>query len=172
MKGVAVIAVCWALGLGVVGAASSSSSALPRCKSGQLRLTGSLQGATQSLLGTFRLANRTARACALPVAPRRVSLVIGTQVLPALTDRMTAGTEPPGTPTRRLAARGRVSVAVQWRNWCGAPRGNVHLSVRLTIFPRVSPQAAVGLVRTPPCVDHKYSSRVAVSRFIRATARR
>ena len=170
MRGIAIAAVFCALGVSVTGVASSSSG-LPHCKSGQLKLTGSLQGATQSLLGTFTLANKSARACALPVAPRRVSLVIGTQVLPALTVRMSAGTEPPGTPTRRVAAHGRVTVAVQWRNWCGAPRGNVHLSVRLTIFPSVSPRAAVGLVRTPPCVDHKYSSRVSVSRFIRAARR-
>jgi len=28
----------------------------------------------------------------------------------------------------------------------------------------------VGVVRTPPCLDHKFSSRVAVSRFIRTAA--
>jgi hypothetical protein len=163
---VAAGAACLAL-VAVHADTSSPSSALRPCGSPQLKLTGHLQGATQSLLGTFTLTNHTARACALPVAPRRVSLVIGTQVLPVLTERMSAGSEPPGVPTRRLAGHGRVGVGVQWRNWCGAPRGNVHLSVRLSIFPSVSPRAAVGLVSTPPCVDHKYSSRVAVSRFIK-----
>jgi hypothetical protein len=162
----ALAAVCCAAGASTTGAASSAS-ALPHCRTGQLKLSGGLQGATQSLLGTFTLANRAAHACALPVAPSRVSLVIGTQVLPALTVRMRAGIAPPGVPTRRLAAHGRVRVGIQWRNWCGAPRGNMRLSVVLTIFPSVSRRTAVGLVRTPVCLDHKLSSRVAVSRFLR-----
>jgi hypothetical protein len=161
----ALAAVCCAVGASGTGAASSAS-ALPHCRSGQLKLSGGLQGATQSLFGTLTLANRAAHACALPVAPRRVSFVIGNQVLPALTVRMSARIAPPGAPKRRLAAHGRVRVGIQWRNWCGAPRGNVRLSVVLTIFPSVSARAAVGLVPTPPCLDHKFSSLVAVSRFI------
>jgi hypothetical protein len=86
--------------------ASVRSSSLPRCTSRQLHLTGGLQGATQSLLGELRLRNRTARSCALPAAPRRVSLVIGTQVLPTLTLRLHGGGVPPLTPTRRLPAHG------------------------------------------------------------------
>ena len=156
-------AVCCAAGASAMGAASSASG-LPRCRSGQLKLSGSLQGATQSLLGTFTLANRAAHACALPVAPSRVSLVIRTQVLPALTVRMRAGIAPPGMPTRRLAAHGRVQVGIQWRNWCGRPRGRVRLSVELTIY-NATPRTPVGRVRTPVCVAHKYSSKVAVSRF-------
>ena len=163
------LAVCCVLGASTMRAASSASG-LPHCRSGQLKLAGGLQGATQSLLGTLTLANRTAHACALPVAPRRVSLVVGTQVLPALTVRMRGGIVPPGVPTRRLAAHGRVRVGIQWRNWCGAPRGNVRLSVVLTIYPSVSRRAVVGLVRTPVCLEHKLSSRVAVSRFIRTAA--
>jgi hypothetical protein len=89
--------------------------------------------------------------------------VIGTQVLPALTVRLR--TE--GVPTRRLAGHGRVHVAIQWRNWCGAPRGNVRLRLGLTIYGSETRRASVGLVRTPVCVDPKHSSRVAVSRFIR-----
>ena len=89
--------------------------------------------------------------------------MIGTQVLPALTVRM--GSE--GVPTRRLAGHGRVRVSIQWRNWCGAPRGNVRLKVGLTIYGSETRRASVGLVRTPVCVDPKYSSRVAVSRFIK-----
>jgi hypothetical protein len=158
-------AACCALGASTTGAASSAS-ALRHCRSGQLRLSGGLQGATQSLLGVLTLANRSARSCALPVAPNRASLVIGTQVLPALTVRMRARIALPGVPTRRLAAHGRVQVGIRWRNWCGAPRGNVRLSIVLTILPSVSPRARVGLVPTPPCLDHKFSSRVAVSRFI------
>lgn len=87
--------------------------------------------------------------------------MIGTQVLPALTTRMSAG----GVLTRRLAGHGRVRVRIQWRNWCGAPRGNVHLRLGLTIYSSETRRASVGLVRTPVCVDPKYSSRVAVSRF-------
>jgi hypothetical protein len=113
------------------------------------------------------LRNRTAHGCALPVAPSRVTLVIGTQVLPALTVRSRA-IQPPGTPTRRMPAHGRVTVGVQWRNWCGAPRGNVHLSLGLTIYSSETRRTPVGLVRTPVCVDHRYSSRVAVSRFIKS----
>jgi hypothetical protein len=150
------------------GTGPAASASLRRCKSARLTLSGRLQGATQSLLGTLALANRSIRACALPVAPSRVSLVVGTQVLPALTVRLGLRKEPPGAPTRRLAGRGRVRVGIQWRNWCGAPSGNLHLSLVLTIFPSVAPRTALGLVRTPPCVDHRLSSRVAVSRFIRS----
>jgi hypothetical protein len=164
MTRLAVIAACCALGAGAVGAASSSS-ALPRCKAAQLKVTGSLQGATQSLLGTLTVTNRAAQACALPIAPRRVTLRIGTQVLPTLTARMSPAMEPPGLPTRKLPARERVFVGIQWRNWCGRPRGRVRLSVELTIY-NATPRTPVGRVRTPVCVDHKHSSRVAVSRFI------
>jgi hypothetical protein len=133
-----------------------------------LKLRASLQGATQSLLGTVVVANPSARACALPVAPSRVALVIGSQLLPALTVRMRPGIGPAGTPTRRLPGHGHVTVGVQWRNWCGAPRGNVHLRIGLTIYSPETPRVSAGVVRTPVCVDHKYSSRVAVSRFIAA----
>jgi Protein of unknown function (DUF4232) len=156
----AAIAICCAFG--AVGAASPAST-LPRCKAAQLRLRAGFQGATQSLLGTAVLTNPSARACALPVAPSRVTLVIGKQVLPALTVRV--GTQ--GVSTRRLPGHGRVLVRIQWRNWCGAPRGKVHLSLGLTIYDSETRRVSVGLVRTPVCVDHKYSSRVAVSPFIK-----
>ena len=161
MRAIAAIAICCAFG--ATGAAASSASLLPRCKGAQLKIRASLQGATQSLLGTAVLTNPSAGACALPVAPSRVTLVIGTQVLPAITVRMSTG----GVPTRRLAGHGRVRVAIQWRNWCGAPRGNVHLSVGLTVYGSETRRTPVGLVRTPACVDHKHSSRVAVSRFVK-----
>jgi hypothetical protein len=160
MRTIAAIAICCAFG--AVGAASPAST-LPRCKGTQLKIRAGLQGATQSLLGSAVLTNPSARACALPVAPSRVALVIGTQLLPALTVRMTTQ----GVPTRRLAGHGRVRVWIQWRNWCGAPRGNVHLSLGLTIYNSETRRVPVGLVRTPVCVDHRYSSRVAVSRFIK-----
>ena len=163
MTRLAVIAACCALGAGATGAASSSS-ALPRCKAAQLKLTGSLQGATQSLLGTLTLTNRASRACALPVAPKRVSLRVGTQVLPTLTVRMSPAMEPPGLPTRKIAGRERVFVGIQWRNWCGRPRGRVRLSVELTIY-NATPRTPVGRVRTPVCVNHKFTSTVSVSRF-------
>jgi hypothetical protein len=160
MRAIAAITICCAFG--AIGAASSASTP-PRCKAAQLRLRASFQGATQSLLGTAVLTNLTGRGCALPVAPSRVTLVIGTQVLPAVTTRMSTQ----GVPARRLAGHGRVLVRIQWRNWCGAPRGNVHLSLGLTIYNSETRRVPVGLVRTPVCVDHKYSSRVAVSRFIK-----
>jgi hypothetical protein len=163
MSRIAVIAVCCAAGYMLPGSANPAWS-LPRCKAAKLTILASLQGATQSLLGAAVLRNRTAHACALPVAPSRVTLVIGTQVLPALTVRSRA--IQPGTPTRRLPGHGRVMVGVQWRNWCGAPRGNVHLALGLTIYSSETRRTPVGLVRTPVCVDHKYASRVAVSRFI------
>jgi hypothetical protein len=93
--------------------------------------------------------------------------MIGNQVLPALTVRLSSRLAPPGTPTGRLPARGKVTVGIQWRNWCGAPRGNVRLLVGLTIYRAETRGIPVGLVRTPVCVDHRLSSRVAVSRFIR-----
>jgi hypothetical protein len=165
MTRLAVIAVCSVLGAAVTGGASSSS-ALTRCRASQLRLSGRLHGATQSLLGTLTVANATDHACALPVRPSRVALVIGPQLLPALTVRMSASASPPGSPTRRLSARGRVFVGIQWRNWCGAPRGNVRLRLGLTVWSSETRRPSVGIVRTPQCVDNKYSSRVAVSRFM------
>jgi hypothetical protein len=166
MSRLAVIAACCALGAGATPAPAAPT--LSSCRAAQLKLTASLQGATQSLLGTAILTNRASRACALPVRPSRVALVIGPQLLPALTIRMSRASEPPGTPTRRLPAHGRVTVGIRWRNWCGAPRGNVRLKVGLTIFNSETRRVSVGVVRTPVCVDHKYSSRVAVSRFIRS----
>lgn len=160
MRAIVAIAICCAFG--AAGAASSASS-LARCNGAQLKIRAGLQGATQSLLGTATLTNPSARACALPVAPRRVTLVIGTQLLPALTVRMSTD----GVPTRRLPGHGRVRVRIQWRNWCGAPRGNVHLALGLTIYSSETRRTPVGLVRTPVCVDPKYSSRVSVSRFVR-----
>jgi hypothetical protein len=164
MRGLALIAVCCALGAAATSAASAPT--LARCRAAQLKLTGSLQGATQSLLGTLDLVNTGANACALPAAPSRVTLRIGTQVLPALTVPMNRRLWPPGTPTRKIPSRERVFVGIQWRNWCGRPRGKVRLSVGLTIYPNVSPRTGVGRVRTPQCVDHKHSSRVSVSRFM------
>ena len=161
MRAIAAIAICCAFG--AAGGAASSASTLPRCKGAQLKISASLQGATQSLLGTAVLTNPSARSCVLPVAPSRVTLVIGTQVLPAITVRMSTD----GVPTRRLAGHGRARVRVRWRNWCGAPRGNVHLRLGLTIYGSETRRPSVGLVRTPVCVDPKYSSRVAVSRFTR-----
>ena len=163
MRTLAVIAACCALGAGAAGAASSSP-ALAHCGPGQLKLTGTLQGATQSLLGTLTVTNQSGRACGLPGWPSRVALRTGTQVLPALTVHMSPKLEPPGLPTRKLPAHERVSVGIQWRNWCGVPRGRVRLSVSLAIY-SAAPRTKVGVVRTPVCVDHKYSSRVAVSRF-------
>ena len=163
MTRLAVIAACCALGAGATGSASSSS-ALPHCRLAQLKLTGSLQGATQSLLGTLTVTNRASRACALPVAPKRVSLRVGTQVLPTLTVRMSPAMEPPGLPTRKIAGRERVFVGIQWRNWCGRPRGRVRLSVELAIY-NATPSTPVGRVRTPVCANHKFTSKVAVSRF-------
>lgn len=151
---------------GMAAGTAPSSTMLPHCRAAQLRLSGHLQGATQSLLGTLTVSNRTARACALPVAPSRATLVIGTQVLPALTVRMSSALAPPGAPARRLPERGKVVVGIQWRNWCGEPRGNFRLAVGLTVYGTETRRVWVGLVRTPVCVDHKYSSRVAVSRFI------
>jgi hypothetical protein len=145
--------------------AVGSAPALARCTARQLKLSGSVSGATQSLLGTLTLANRTLRACALPVAPQRVSLMIGTQTLPTLTVRWRRG-GPQGTPTRRLAGHGHVTLGVQWRNWCGAPRGKVHLALAVTLVDPVTVKMDLRTVTTPPCVDHRYSSRVAVTRFL------
>jgi hypothetical protein len=165
VKNLVVIAACCALGA-TAGSAASAPATLARCKAPQLRLSGSLQGATQSLLGTLKVANPGSRACALPPAPSRVTLVIRSQVLPALTVRMNAHLWPTGKTTRRIPAHGRVVVGIQWRNWCGAPRGNVRLSVGLTIYGAETRRPSVGRVTTPQCVDHVHSSRVAVSLFI------
>lgn len=162
MRLLGVVALC-AFAVGTAGAASSSST-VARCRPGQLALTGSLQGATQSLLGTLTVANTTGRACALPVAPSRVVLRVGTMVLPALTVRMSTAMEPLGLPVRKVGAHQRVFVGIQWRNWCGKPNGKVRLSVGLTIY-SASPRVAAHKTRTPVCVDRKHSSRVAVSRF-------
>jgi hypothetical protein len=152
----------------VAGAAPAAASSPPACVAGQLRVSGGLQGATQSLLGTLTLANRTGRACGLPAAPRRVSFVIGTQVLPTLTLRRLRGSMvPPGRPTRVLPAHGLVVLGLQWRNWCGAPRGDVLLSVEVGVSTGVEVRGRIGPVTTPVCVDPKHSSTVTVSRFLR-----
>jgi hypothetical protein len=153
--------------LATVAEVNGTSATLANCTARQPRLSGRLSGATQSLLGTLTLTNRSARACALPAAPRRVSLIIGRQVLPTLTVRMRDSATPPGAPTRTLPARGQVAVGVQWRNWCGAPRGRVRASLALTIYTAVGPRLPLGMVTTPPCGDAKFSSTVAVSRFLR-----
>jgi hypothetical protein len=148
---------------------AQGTQALTNCTARQLRLSGHLSGATQSLLGTLTLSNKSGRACALPVAPRRVSLIIGRQVLPTLTVRMRGSATPPGFPTRTLRARGQVTVGVRWRNWCGAPRGRVRVraTLVLTIYAAVTPRLPLGTVTTPPCAAAKYSSTVAVSPFLR-----
>ena len=160
----ALLAVLAAIATSAAPAAGHSSS-LGGCSARQLGLSGALSGATQSLLGTLTLANRSGRACALPVAPQRVSLMIGTQTLPTLTVRWRHG-GPPGTPTRRLAAHGHVTVGVQWRNWCGRPRGKVRLALALTVVDPVAVRTRLGTATTPPCVDLRHSSRVAVTRFL------
>jgi hypothetical protein len=147
--------------------AAHRSEATPAgCTSGQLKLSGRLSGATQSLLGALSLENRSGHACGLPIAPRRVSLMIGRRVLPTLTVRWTGSSPPRGTPTLRLPAHGRVTVGVQWRNWCGAPRGTVRVALVLTLVGRVAVTTALGPTATPPCVAVRYSSRIAVTRFL------
>ena len=155
---------------GLMPTVTSPAAALANCTWGQAKLSGQVSGATQSLLGTLTLTNRSGRACALPVAPIRASLIIGSQVLPTLAVRMRGSVVPPGAPTRRLPRRGHVVVGIQWRNWCGAPRGKVRLSAALTIFSSVTSRASHGVVSTPPCGDRRFSSRVAVSRFLKPSA--
>jgi hypothetical protein len=150
-----------------VSAARPSALALPACRSAQLKLSGRLTGASRSLFGLLTLGNRSGRACAMPPAPRRVSPYAGGQLLPTLTVRMKARQAPTGSPTRVLPGQGRVLIALRWRNWCGVPRGAVRLVLVLTLYPSVTPHLAAGLVRTPPCLDRRFSSTVAVSRFIR-----
>jgi hypothetical protein len=163
------VALACALVTGYAEAASrgdASTAAPPACRGTQLGLSGHLAGATQSLLGTLTLTNRSGRDCALPQAPLRVSIVIGRRVLPTLTTQM-GNNQPPGTPTRVLPKRGRVVVGTQWQNWCGAPRGNVRASLSLTVNRLVTLRLGLGVVRTPPCVHHRFTSTVAVSRFIK-----
>jgi hypothetical protein len=155
------------LGWAALTAASGGRAVLANCSARQLGLSGHLRGATQSLLGTLTIRNRSERACALPPAPRRVSIMIGPQLLPTLTVRMRASQAPPGVPTRTLPARGRVAVGVRWRNWCGAPRGLVRAVLVMTIFRSQTPRLAIGTVTTPPCADSKFSSTFAVSRFLK-----
>ena len=57
-------------------------------------------------------------------------------------------------------------VAAVWRNWCSVPRGRVRLAFATTLSGSVSPRSNAVVGKTPPCVDRRYSSRVAVSRFI------
>jgi hypothetical protein len=152
--------------LATVAAVHRTSGTLAKCTARQLRFSGHLGGATQSLLGTLTLTNQNARVCALPAAPRRVSLIIGRQVLPTLTVRMRGSATPPGVPTRIPPPLGQLAVGIQWRNWCGAPRGRVRASLALTIY-TVAPRLPLGMVTTPPCGDAKFSSTVAVSRFLR-----
>jgi hypothetical protein len=162
MRGLGVIVACCALGAATTSAASAPT--LAHCRAGQLRLTGSLQGATQSLLGTLTVANQSGRACALPVAPARVTLRTGSKILRTATVRMARAMEPLGLPARKVSAHDHVFVGVQWRNWCGSPRGRVRLSVGLTIYSAVV-RTTRRRVRTPVCVDRKHASKVAVSRF-------
>jgi Protein of unknown function (DUF4232) len=162
MRLLGVVALC-AFAVGTAGAVSSSTT-VARCRTGQLAVTGSLQGATQSLLGTLTVANTTGRACALPVAPSRAILRVGTKVLPTVTVRMSKAMEPLGLPVRKVGPHQRVFVGIQWRNWCGSPKGKVRLSVGLKIFSAL-PRVAAHKTRTPVCVDRKHASTVAVSRF-------
>ena len=162
MRLLGVVALC-AFAACTAGAASSSSTPA-RCRPGQLAVTGSLQGATQSLLGTLTVANTTGRACSVPVAPSKVSLRAGTKVLSTVTVRMSKAMEPLGLAVRKVAAHQRVFVGIQWRNWCGRPAGKVRLSIGLRIFAAL-PRTAAHKTRTPVCVNRKASSRVAVSRF-------
>ena len=163
----AVASLIWAFTLTPAGGKGAATSLRRNCTAVQLRLTGQLSGATQSLLGTLTVRNRSERTCALPAAPRRVSIYLGRQLLPTLTVRLRGSRVPPGTPTRTLPGRGRVVLGLQWRNWCGAPRGSVRASLVLTIAPGVAARLALGTVTTPPCLSAKYSSTVAVSRFLR-----
>jgi hypothetical protein len=157
-----------AVGGAAITAASGGRAVLANCSTRQLGLSGHVRGATQSsLLGTLTIRNRSEHACALPPAPRRVSIMIGPQLLPTLTVRMRASQAPPGIPTRTLPARGRVAVGVRWRNWCGAPRGLVHAVLVMTIFRSQTPRLALGTVTTPSCADSKFSSTIAVSRFLK-----
>jgi hypothetical protein len=162
MRLLGVVALC-AFAVGTAGAASSSSTPA-RCRPGQLALTGSLQGATQSLLGTLTLSNTAGRACSLPVAPSRVFLRVGTKVLSTVTVRMSKAMEPLGLPVRQVPPHQRVFVGIQWRNWCGKPTGKIRLSIALKIFTG-SPRTAPHKTRTPACASRKIASRVAVSRF-------
>jgi hypothetical protein len=157
------VAVASAASVSTIAAVASGNTATVNCTSRQLRLRGHLSGATQSLLGALTLANRSGRACALPPAPRRASLIIGGHLLPTLTVLL----KTPGVPTRTLPAHGAVGVRMQWRNWCGALRGEVRAALVMTIYPGVMPRLALGTVTTPPCADAKYSSTVAVSQFLR-----
>jgi Protein of unknown function (DUF4232) len=151
----------------VATAARGTSVTLPNCTARQLRLSGHLSGATQSLLGMLTLTNKDAHACALPARPRRVSLYVPGALLPTATVPMRGSASPPGVRTRTLPARGHVVVAVQWRNWCGAPRGRVRATLTLTVYPSVTPRLPLGTLTMPQCADAKYSSTVAVSRFVR-----
>jgi hypothetical protein len=164
MRGIGVIAACCALGAAATSAASAPT--LAPCRASQLKLAGSFQGATQSLRGSLTLLNRNGSACALPASPSRVSLQIGKRLLPVVTVPMARSLWPPGAPTRLLPARGGVNIAVQWRNWCGKPRGYFRLKVGLTIYRAQTRRLGVGLVRTPVCVARRLKSTVAVSRFV------
>jgi hypothetical protein len=153
----------------VVAIASSASGGpvgLANCSGRQLRLSGHLTTVRKSLGGTLTIRNRTGRACALPAAPRRVSILIGRQLLPTLTVRLRGTQVPPGVSTRTLPARGRVALGVRWRNWCGAPRGPVRAVLVVTVFSSATPRLPLGTVTTPPCADARFSSRIAVSRFL------
>jgi hypothetical protein len=164
MRVLGVVVLC-AFAVGTAGAASSSSASTPpRCKAGQLVLTGSLQGATQSLLGTLTLANLGARACSLPVAPSKVSFRVGSKALRTVTVRMSKAREPLGLAVRQVPPHQRVFIGIEWRNWCGKPTGKVRLSVGLQIYAGLK-RTAAHKTHTPVCVDRRSASRVAVSRF-------
>lgn len=163
----ALVFVVAAVGAVSVAAFAHGTGVATACTARQLRLSSRLSGATQSLLGTLTLTNRGRRACALAARPRRASLYILGQLLPTLTVRMPVRAAPPGAPTRTLPARGHVFVGVQWRNWCGSPRGRVRASLILTIYASVTPRVSLGTVTTPPCGEAELSSTVAVTRFLR-----
>jgi hypothetical protein len=163
MRALALFAACCALGAAATSAASAPTVA--RCRAGQLKLTGSLQGATQSLLGTLDLVN-TGRACALPASPSRVTVRVGTKLLRTVTVAMNRQLWPTGVPTRKLQARERAYIGIQWRNWCGSPRGKVRVSIGVKIYSNVAPRTPGIRARTPQCINPKRASTVAVSRFI------
>jgi hypothetical protein len=100
-------------------------------------------------------------------ALRRISLSVGRQLLPTLTVRMRGSATPPGVPTRTLRTRGQIAVGVQWRNWCGAPRGRVRATLAPAIYPSVTLRLPLVRGTTSPCGDAKHSSTIAVSRFLK-----
>jgi hypothetical protein len=126
----------------------SPSAGPPLCRASQLSATAGLSGATGTMDGGASLTNTSATACALPVAPPRVSIVWRGKQLPARQELMRGA----GTKFVHVLAPGaKAWIPVDWANWCGKPSEGTLIRPTLVLHFGASRVAArVNNLMTPP----------------------